>query len=106
MAKTKSGGLKGFLSRAGASFYEGGQKLTDIGYICGAFGAKIGFIVTTTAIVTLMPLIFEIGREGQSLEAEKSQVKDLRTQGFSDRQLEQMGFVTSAIRPPSVAMSS
>ena len=106
MAKTKSGGLKGFLTRAGASFYAGGQKLTDIGYKFGAFGARVGFIVTTTAIVTLMPLIFEIGRESQTLEAEKSQAKDLRSQGFSDRQLEQMGFMTSAIRPPSVAMNN
>ena len=53
-----------------------------------------------------MPLIFEISREAQQIEAEKSQVKDLRSQGFSDRQLEQMGFVESAIRAPSVALQS
>lgn len=53
-----------------------------------------------------MPLIFEISREAQQIESEKSQVKDLRSQGFSDRQLEQMGFAEAAIRPPSVALRS
>lgn len=37
------------------------------------------------------------------LETEKSVVKDFRSQGFGDRQLQEMGFGQAAIHPPSVA---
>ena len=40
----------------------------------------------------------------QSLEVERSQVKDLRAQGFSNRQLQEMGFCEAAINVPAVAM--
>ncbi len=33
--------------------------------IIGTKGARIGFIVATTVMVTFMPLMFEIAREGQ-----------------------------------------
>ena len=68
----------------------------------------------------LMPLIFEICRESmvstsncyiclsnllyQSIEIERAQAKDLRSQGYSDRQLTEMGLSKLAIWPPSVAM--
>jgi len=53
-----------------------------------------------------MPLIFEIAREGQMIENEKVQVKDLRNQGYADRQLVEMGFCEAAVRrAPSVAMN-
>ena len=48
-SKKRQGGLKGFLSRAGASFYAGGQLLAGYGVQLSALGAKIGFIVTTSA---------------------------------------------------------
>ena len=37
------------------------------------------------------------------LETEKSVVKDFRSQGFGDRQLQEMGFSETAIHPPSAA---
>ena len=49
-----------------------------------------------------MPLIFEITREAQMIETERSQVKDLRSQGFSDGQMEAMGFAEASFRNPSV----
>lgn len=37
------------------------------------------------------------------LQNEKIQVKDLRNQGMSDRQLQEMGFMEAAIHAPAVA---
>jgi Fe2+ transport system protein FeoA len=37
------------------------------------------------------------------LQNEKIQVKDLRNQGMSDRQLQEMGFMSEAIHAPAVA---
>lgn len=39
----------------------------------------------------------------QLLETERSLVKDMRSQGFSDRQLQELGFSSTAIHEPSVA---
>jgi len=40
------------------------------------------------------------------IETEKQQVKDFRSQGYSDRQLQEIGFCEAAIRrAPSVAMA-
>ena len=39
----------------------------------------------------------------QMLEVERSQIKDLKTRGYSDRQLQEMGFSENSIHTPSVA---
>merc|ERR1711982_20041 len=100
----KVGGLKGFFQRAGSSFYTGGLAAKEYGYWLGLKGVRLAFIVATTSIVVFMPLIFELQREIQSLENEKLQVKDFRSQGYSDRQLSDLGFSEVAIRGPSVAL--
>ena len=42
----------------------------------------------------------------QMIETEKQQVKDFRSQGYSDRQLQEIGFCEASIRrAPSVAMA-
>mmetsp|Transcript_19675 Transcript_19675/g.28942 ORF Transcript_19675/g.28942 Transcript_19675/m.28942 type:complete len:111 (+) Transcript_19675:209-541(+) len=109
MAKKKSatpeaGGIKGFLGKAFKSFYSGGSVAKDWSYWLAQKGGRIGFVIASTSIVVLMPLIFEIAREGQMLEVERSQVKDYKSQGFSERQLREMGFQEASIRPPNVAM--
>ena len=68
MAKSKrkeGGGLKGFLSRASKSFLTGGLYAKDKSYWAAEKLCKFGFIVATTSLVVLMPLVFEIAREGQ-----------------------------------------
>jgi hypothetical protein len=61
---TKSqGGLKGFFTRASKSFVTGGLFAKDQGVWIMQKLARVGFIVATTSIVTLFPLIFEISRE-------------------------------------------
>ena len=59
------GGIKGFLMRASSSFYAGGIFMKDKGWIVAKKAGNLGFMVATTSIVVLMPLIFEIMREGQ-----------------------------------------
>lgn len=68
---------------------------------------NVGFVVATTSIVVLMPLIFEIMREGQMIEADKLQVKELRQQGYSDGQLQEIGFPKVSLGlAPAVLKSS
>lgn len=41
----------------------------------------------------------------QMIESERLQVKELRAEGFSDRQLQEMGYLSASIdRAPAVAM--
>ena len=54
-------------------------------------------------MVVLMPLIFEINREIQSVATERLQVTELRNQGHSDRQLQEMGFLEVSLHSPAVA---
>lgn len=102
-SKNESGGIKGFLSRAGKSFYSGGLFAKDTSLWLSEKLLKVGFVIATTSLVTLMPLIYEISREGQMIENEKVMVKDFRSQGYSDRQLQEIGFCEPAMqRAPSV----
>jgi hypothetical protein len=61
----KEGGIKGFLTRASNSFIAGGMYCKEKSWIAGRMAANLAFIVATTSMVVLMPLIFEIMREGQ-----------------------------------------
>lgn len=65
MSAQKEGGIKGFLSRAGNSFFAGGLYFKEKGWMAAKMAGNVGFAVATTSIVVLMPLIFEIMREGQ-----------------------------------------
>jgi len=103
------GGIKGFLSRAYQSVEtlgtKGGIYALSTGLWAAQKAGNLGFYIATTAMVTFVPLMFEIARERQSLDMEKSVVKDFRNQGFGDRQLAEMGFTQAAIHEPSVAKS-
>lgn len=65
MSSSPSGGIKGFFQKAAKSFKSGGIFAKDTVTWLGTKGARIGFIVATTVMVTFMPLMFEIAREGQ-----------------------------------------
>jgi hypothetical protein len=64
-SQPKEGGIKGFLSRAGNSFYAGGMYCKEKSWVAARVAGNLAFIVATTSMVVLMPLIFEIMREGQ-----------------------------------------
>mmetsp|Transcript_7707 Transcript_7707/g.14530 ORF Transcript_7707/g.14530 Transcript_7707/m.14530 type:complete len:113 (-) Transcript_7707:120-458(-) len=99
-----SGGIKGFFTRASKSFLTCGLYAKDSSYWVAEKLCRVGFMVATVSIVVLMPLVFEIAREGQMIESERLQVKELRAEGFSDRQLQEMGYLSASIdRAPAVA---
>lgn len=105
--QSKEGGIKGFLGRAGKSFYAGGMFFKEKSWMVAKKAGNVAFVVATTSIVVLMPLIFEIMREGQMVEADKMQAKQLRQQGYSDGQLQEMGFPKVALGlAPAVLKSS
>jgi hypothetical protein len=104
MSSSPSGGIKGFFQKAAKSFKSGGIFAKDTVTWLGTKGARIGFIVATTVMVTFMPLMFEIAREGQMLETDRITVKEYRNRGYSDRQLQEMGFSEASIHSPSVAV--
>ena len=64
-SQPKEGGIKGFFTRAGSSFYAGGVYCKEKSWIAARKAGNLAFIVATTSMVVLMPLIFEIMREGQ-----------------------------------------
>ena len=65
-----------------------------------------GSMIST--LYTCMVLLLKIypTTNCKMIETEKQQVKDFRSQGYSDRQLQEIGFCEAAIRrAPSVAMT-
>ena len=82
------------------------SSLNKFGWLGISYLGKTGFILSTTMIVVVMPLIMEISREAQVVELERLQVKELKSQGYSDNQLQQMGFSDSSLYNPSVLTKS
>ena len=62
-SKTKSGGVKGFFTRAASSFQQGFQISKQWSYWLAQKGGTVGLFLASTSMVVLMPLIFEINRE-------------------------------------------
>jgi hypothetical protein len=69
MARDASGGLKGAIQRTGKFFFATGMYARDTGGVLLKYGYKMGgkvaFSIATTSMIVLMPLLFEIAREGQ-----------------------------------------
>lgn len=97
------GGIKGFFWKAGNSFYSAGMQARDWSWWLAQKGGHVGIILASTSMVILMPLIFEINREVQMIASERVMVAELRNQGHSDRQLQEMGFLEAALHSPAVA---
>mmetsp|Transcript_25787 Transcript_25787/g.61080 ORF Transcript_25787/g.61080 Transcript_25787/m.61080 type:complete len:115 (-) Transcript_25787:326-670(-) len=98
-----SGGLKGFLQRASSSFLKAFDASKEYGSLFAHYGGQVGIFLASTSMVVLMPLIFEINREVMMIGSERLQVAELRNQGHSDRQLQEMGFNEVSLHSPSVA---
>lgn len=64
-----AGGLKGLLQTTGKTIFSAGVTIRDYGTIAARWGYKIGgnvaFVMATTSMIVLMPLIFESTREVQ-----------------------------------------
>lgn len=65
----KSGGLKGLIQATGTSVYSAGILVRDYGTIAARWGYRVGgglaFVLATTSMIVLMPLMFESAREVQ-----------------------------------------
>lgn len=61
----KVGGIKGFFQKASASFSKGGIWLSTQTMWLSQKALYVGFVIASTSFITLMPLLFEIGRETQ-----------------------------------------
>eukprot|EP00934_Nitzschia_sp_Nitz4_P008095 Nitzschia sp. Nitz4//scaffold128_size63911//60843//61269//NITZ4_006234-RA/size63911-snap-gene-0.63-mRNA-1//1//CDS//3329534877//8085//frame0 len=104
MAEDKPvGGIKGFFLKAGKSFSSAGTVAKDWSWWMVQKGGRLGLILASTSMVILMPLIFEINREVGMIASERTQVAELRNQGHSDRQLQELGFLEASLHSPSVA---
>ncbi|KAL7576649.1 hypothetical protein ACA910_005582 [Epithemia clementina (nom. ined.)] len=101
------GGIKGLLQRTGRLVHRTGTWIletgTNVAVLTYKWGGQAAFVVATSSVLVLMPLLFEIAREGEMLEMEKLQANDFRTKGYSDRQLKEMGFSDAVLHTPSVA---
>mmetsp|Transcript_11421 Transcript_11421/g.18372 ORF Transcript_11421/g.18372 Transcript_11421/m.18372 type:complete len:113 (-) Transcript_11421:292-630(-) len=100
---SSSGGLKGFFERAGKSFQQGFEFSKEWSWWLAQKGGTVGLFLASTSMVVLMPLIFEINREAMTVASERLQITELRNQGHSDRQLQEMGFLEISLHSPSVA---
>jgi hypothetical protein len=63
------GGIKGAVQRSGTWLLDTATQARSIGFEYLKWGVKIGgtvsFALATTSMIVLMPLLFEISREGQ-----------------------------------------
>ncbi|GMH86704.1 hypothetical protein TrVE_jg3032 [Triparma verrucosa] len=102
MSLKKAGGLRGFLNKVTSSASKAWSVSSPWGFLAYTKLTYTGFLISTSLFVTLIPLIMEIDREGQSLKLEKLQVNDFKSKGYTDNQLIQMGFSETALYNPSV----
>ncbi|KAG5178367.1 Six-hairpin glycosidase-like protein [Tribonema minus] len=95
---------KGGLRRFVDSTIGVGTKTLDYGLKIFHWSAKYGgrtlWIVGTTTLMVVFPLMLEIEREQQIIEIEKLQVKDLLAQGVHPQRIHEMGL--SLPRDPAV----
>ena len=69
MAKSSGGGLKGLLQSTGKAVYAAGLLARDYGTVAARwsyrYGGGLAFVMATTSMIVLMPLMFESSREVQ-----------------------------------------
>ena len=60
------------------------------------FGGSASWVIATTMIITMLPLVIEIEREQGMEQLQKLQMEQLKQQGYTDAQLAQMGMMPEA----------
>ena len=66
-------------------------------------GGRILWVSACTTILVLVPILFEVQREAQSLNLERLIIEDFRKQGYTDQDLARMGYSTAV--SPSVGLN-
>jgi len=64
-ASKPAGGIKGFLQQTAQFGMWTYEKSTTVAHWAYRYGGQAAFILATTSMVVLMPLLFEITREAQ-----------------------------------------
>ena len=86
--------------------WSGMQKITaagkKYGLIAGGWlkqkAGRIAWIMAMHFIIGLVPVLFEVNREQSCLQQEKLLIEDFKKQGYTDQDLNRMGY-TSAVAP-------
>ena len=69
-----------------------------IGQAAYGLARQIGWIVISSAMITVIPLMFELKREEMLEGLEQLQIKTMKQEGMTPSELAQQG-ITSAIEP-------
>ena len=69
-SRSGSGGIKGMIQRTGKFVHSTGTWVAHAGATAAMFtykwGGQAAFVVATSSVLVLMPLLFEIAREGEA----------------------------------------
>jgi len=87
---------------AASSFTAAGKETKLWGTWGWGMAYNTGLFASTFLIIVGLPLIMEIGREQQIVELERIQVAKYKADGYTDMQLQQMGFGDSLHNPPAL----
>eukprot|EP00937_MAST-01D_sp_MAST-1D-sp2_P000468 g468.t1 len=63
------------------------------------FGGSTAWVVATTLAITLVPLVIEIEREQGMEQLQQLQMEQLKSQGYTQQELAQMGFSPDKVGP-------
>ena len=58
------------------------------------FGGTATWVIASTVLITLLPLVLEVEREQQFEQMQALQAEQLKAQGYTQQQLQQMGLVS------------
>mmetsp|Transcript_27348 Transcript_27348/g.47580 ORF Transcript_27348/g.47580 Transcript_27348/m.47580 type:complete len:131 (+) Transcript_27348:82-474(+) len=109
-AENKKTGLRGMLLGVQSVLkrtMDGGKRISKMAgahfYWVMAKGGRISWVLLTATILTMVPLYCEVLREKMVEQQEKIIVADMKKQGYTDAELQRMGY--SAMEP-SVGLGS
>ena len=60
------------------------------------FGGTATWVIASTVVITLLPLVLEVEREQSFEQMQALQVAQMKEQGYTEQQLRQMGLVSDA----------
>ena len=94
MAKSKSApvGLKGSMTKLWNKSMVGAKWLQLIGTKAFTGASSISWILATTTIIVIVPIMIEVQRENVVLEGESLQAEGLIAKGANPQELQDMGF--------------
>ena len=87
---------EGFLSKGFTWVQNAAASTKSAAWSVAKFGGSASWVIATTMVITLLPLVIEIEREQGMEQLQKLQMEQLKQQGYTDQQLAQMGLMPEA----------